>query len=236
MKRREKAAGAWWCVGAALGMAAAPSWGAVQLSSMQMSISGGARFDGGTPPEFQSYVYSGTAPSDVFEQTAVVNGADARSGVQSEAFAGPSSPPLRFDRIRAAGWAEAWSMPGRQAWAESSLRASFAMTESGWVDLETVGRAVIDVYKLSGGSVYNLVYRIEGETSTRVFMGQGFWKIDASVRMEDPVQGYGTFRMNIPSPGGGMLAMAGLGAAMRRRAWRSGAPARRDGHGQTSVS
>ena len=66
--------------------------------------------------------------------------------------------------------------------------------------------------------------------------GQGFWKIDASVRMEDPVQGYGTFRMNIPSPGGGMLAMAGLGAAMRRRAWRSGAPARRNGHGQTSVS
>ncbi len=216
-ERRRLKAVAWLCVGASLAAPTSRSWGAVQLSSMQMGISGSARFDGGTPPEFQSFALASTAASDAFERTAVVSGADVRSGVWSEALALPGAAPLQFDRIRAAGWAEAWSLPERQAWAESSLRANFAMTTSAWVDLETVGRAVIDVYKLSGGSIYNLVYRIEGETSTRVFMGQGFWKIDASVRIEDPVQGYGTFRMNIPSPGVGLLAMAGLGAAMRRR-------------------
>lgn len=208
-KQAERAATiAAWLVGAVVSLMAAPAWGAVQLSSMQMAISGGARFDGGVPPEFLGYGFTSTSPTDALQSFVVVNGADAHSGVFSESVAGPGLPPMQFDRIRAAGSAEAWSLPGRQAWAESSLRASFAMTASGWVDLETVGRAVIDVYKLSGGSIYNLVYRIEGEQSTRVFMGTGFWKIDASVRIEDPVQGYGTFRMNIPAPGGGLVAAA----------------------------
>lgn len=192
--------------------------GAVQLSSMEMGISGRAHYNGGSPPEFDSYWWSSTEASDGFQNSAVVQGADARSGVMSEAFAGPESPPRQFHQIRAAGWAEAWSMPGRQAWAETYLRANYAMTASAWVDLETVGRGVIDVYVLSGGSKYNLAYHIEGDTSRRVFMSQGFWKIDAQVRIEDPVQGYGTFRFNIPTPGGSMLAaLSGVLAFGTRR-------------------
>jgi hypothetical protein len=192
--------------------------GAVQLSSMEMGIGGSARYDGGSPPEFQSYLWSSTAASDGFQNSVVVHGADARSGVMSEAFAGLESPPRQFHQIRAAGWAEAWSMPGRQASAETYLRASYAMTVSAWVDLETVGRGVIDVYVLSGGSKYNLAYHIDGDTSRRVFMSQGFWKIDAQVRIEDPVQEYGTFRFNIPTPGGSVLAaLSGVLAFGTRR-------------------
>lgn len=208
-------AGLW--AAAAILLDGAAALGAVHLSSMQMGIYGNARYDGGSPPEFQSYLWSSTAPSDGFQNFVVVNGADARSGVISEAFAGPDSPPRQFHQIRAAGSAEAWSMPGRRAWAESYLRADYAMTVSAWVDLETVGRAVIDVYVLSGGSKYNLAYHIEGDASRRVFMGQGFWKIDASVRIEDPVQGYGTFRFNIPTPGGGELVALGGVVALRAR-------------------